>query len=106
MESDVPGDMNFKQLLAKTPREIEAEYNLLNRYLDSNFSADVAVMPQNKFKNRYVNTLPCNTRSIPKIIFRIFFTVDIIIDDYNRVTINSSDNGYINASFIEVSLHQ
>ncbi|XP_025205820.1 tyrosine-protein phosphatase 10D isoform X2 [Melanaphis sacchari] len=80
--SGVPNDMNFKHLLAKTPEEIEAEYDLLNVYSKSNFTTNVAMMPQNKFKNRYVNTLPY---------------------DYNRVTIKSDDTDYyINASFIEI----
>ncbi|XP_022183704.1 phosphatidylinositol phosphatase PTPRQ isoform X1 [Myzus persicae] len=79
----LPSDMNFKHLSAKTPQEIEAEYDLLNVYSKSNFTTDAAMMPQNKFKNRYINTLPY---------------------DYNRVIIRSGDtDDYINASFIEDS---
>lgn len=59
MESGLPGDMNAKQLLAKGPQEIETEFNLLAMYVKSSPSADVAAMPQNGFKNRYVNALPC-----------------------------------------------
>ncbi|XP_001944639.2 phosphatidylinositol phosphatase PTPRQ isoform X1 [Acyrthosiphon pisum] len=82
-EPGLPSDMNFKHLWAKTPQEIEAEYDLLNMYSKSNFTTDVAVMPQNKFKNRYINALPY---------------------DYNRVILRSGDtDDYINASFIEDS---
>ncbi|VVC45169.1 Fibronectin type III,Protein-tyrosine phosphatase-like,PTP type protein phosphatase,Tyrosine [Cinara cedri] len=81
-KSDLPGDMSVKQLLDKKTHEIEAEYDLLSMYLKSNPSIDVATIPQNKFKNRYSNVLPY---------------------DYNRVTLKSSENDYINASFIEDS---
>ncbi|KAL4108189.1 hypothetical protein QTP88_018430 [Uroleucon formosanum] len=80
-EPGLPSDMNFKHLWAKTSEEIEAEYDLLNMYFKSNFTTDVALMPQNKFKNRYINTLPY---------------------DYNRVILRSGvTDDYINASFIE-----
>jgi len=62
-EPGLPSDMNFKHLSAKTPQEIKAEYDLLNMYSQSNFTTDAAVMPQNKFKNRYINTLPCKSRN-------------------------------------------
>lgn len=59
MESGLPADVNFKQLLAKYPQEIGAEYDLLNVCLKLIPSTDVALMPQNRSKNRYINTLPC-----------------------------------------------
>jgi len=58
-DSSLLEDMNLKQTAMKSPQQIEAEYNLLSIYLKSNPSIDVAMMPQNKFKNRYINTLPC-----------------------------------------------
>lgn len=67
-EPGLPSDMNFKHLWAKTSEEIEAEYDLLNMYFKSNFTTDVALMPQNKFKNRYINTLPCKTRKFSDLI--------------------------------------
>lgn len=70
-ESDsVPGDMNFKQLLTKTSQEIEAEYNLLDLCLKPNLSMVAATMPENRFKNRYINTLPCKIRNLIIYIFR------------------------------------
>lgn len=102
-ESGLSGDMNFKQVLTKSPQEIEAEYNLLNIYLKSNPSTDVAMMPQNKLKNRYINTMPCKIKS--KLLFVVYYILlSCLVDDYNRVIIKSKDNDYINASFIEVSL--
>lgn len=72
MESGFPGDMNAKQLLAKGIQEIETEFNLLAMYVKSNPSADVAVMPQNRFKNRYVNALPCKQSGFPAAIRNVF----------------------------------
>lgn len=67
-EPSLPSDMNFKHLSAKTPQEIEAEYDLLNVYSESNYTTDAAVMPQNKSKNRYINTLPCKIRKLRYLI--------------------------------------
>lgn len=69
----VPGDMNFKQLLTKTPQEIETEYNLLDICLKSNLSMVVATMPENRWKNRYINTLPCKTKSLIVYLSHITF---------------------------------
>ncbi|XP_050442897.1 phosphatidylinositol phosphatase PTPRQ-like isoform X3 [Adelges cooleyi] len=74
------GEMSYAQLLSKSPQQIESEFNILTDYAKNPATTDVALMPQNKSKNRYINILPY---------------------DYNRVTINSTDGDYINASYIE-----
>jgi len=104
-EPDWPGDVNYKQLLAKAPQDVEAEYNILNaRSERSTISTDVAAAPRYKYKNRYANTLPCTVNALRH--GRIFHLTILVVDDYNRVTIRSGDSsGYINASFIEVSAH-
>lgn len=60
MESGVPGDMTYKRLLTVSSRDVEVEYNLLNVYPIPELSMDVATLPENKLKNRYIDALPCN----------------------------------------------
>ncbi|XP_050536508.1 tyrosine-protein phosphatase 10D-like isoform X3 [Daktulosphaira vitifoliae] len=74
--------MSYQELLDKNPQQIEAEFNILTMHMKPIASMDIALMPQNKSKNRYTNILPY---------------------DYNRVAINSNDGNYINASLIEDS---
>lgn len=62
--SDIPVDITFNQLLSKTSREMETEFNLLDVYSELSHSSNIAMEPQNKSKNRYSDILPCKTKNL------------------------------------------
>lgn len=73
--SDIPVDITFDQLLVKTSREMETEFNLLYVCLISSHSKNVALEPQNKSKNRYGDILPCKT----KILYNYLSFISLLV---------------------------
>jgi protein tyrosine phosphatase len=102
--------LNFKQLQTKSSREIATEYNALNSNWKTNISTktncDIAMLLENKSKNRYADIIPCKAKNIYYNTSYTYYNVYFIIDDYNRVILKQRSNNYINASFIKVSSNQ
>lgn len=86
------------------------EFFLINKLTEveaKRLARTTAEQPENKTKNRFLNTHPCKnvscTKTYSKSVNFIFF---IWSDDFNRVVLSHSEerlnDSYINASFIPV----